>query len=1219
MTTGHNFPHSPRNARKTPRLAAGPIRLGLPFVAVLAGLIYWLLGTAGSLCCVAQVDSASRGLVHSFDLADQAWQVSLDGTQTWQPVRIGVPIEDQFSADFDGISWYRVTLDPTQLGIPRDARSLVLRFEAVATDCQVFANGILCGNHLGGWTPFVVPLAPALEMSHRADSDTEPGSIEITVRVDEKVGHNTQGFLPVIAPHFGGIWQGVTLEHSRPIDSKAVPWILNDSLSCWPDANLASLHVHGQLVGWRDMSTVAGILRVRAGGQTFEFQLAPPAAAAIPTESPNDRRDSINNRSQRSSAGSEQHAAAQNGGATDKAPVVLDEQGHFSLQVPLPAGLDLWSPASPKQHELQVDWSPANDANEKQTLRRKFALRKFAAEGKLFLLNDQPIQLRGILNWGYAPPSVAPSLDENWMRREIEFAQARGFNLMKFCLWIPPRRYLELCDEMGMLAWIEYPAWHPQLTPEFLQPLEREYGEFFRHVRPHGSVVLHSLTCETGPSADLAVLTRLYELCKSAVPGAVVEDDSSWISWNRVHDFYDDHPYGNNHTWVATLTRLKSYIAERTEKPLILGEAIAADTWWPTTVASHSLPRHLEPWFAETNRRWVATVGAHIMPQRAAADIHQRLTDDSIRYAHLMRKYQIETYRREAPTSGYVVSVLRDFPKASMGLIDFAEHPKSPADAWSFQRDTMLLLSTADDRRSFASGSTASLPIEISHFGLHLNGGSQAELVVRLRHDRDGVSRRTTLALPRAGELASTEFEFELPEVDEPTPMELEAELVAAGEGTRAQPLATNRWRLWVFPDPQNPSSEIRDAIQLKLHPTVPSQEYAEAFSRNVSQPDFEQQFNRQLENWRSSLPESEGHERQLLLVHRLDSETLAHLEDGGNAILFPDGTPGSMPINPHWFLRGGPVATESLGAGDVPWNRGGFFAELQHFDLAGPVVSQVGPWLGVGFEAGLPSETAGESQEESNPESPVSAQLVCGLWDNHDLRETRTHGQLFWIPVGGRGRLWVCTLNLWGKHNSAGQWMLGQLLHAAAKPAAEVTAETQAAGLANAARLHSEIDSADIELGRRRWKFRPDAEQRGEAAGWYATSVEDALWTEIGIDRHWESQGFAELDGWAWYRLEIEIPEDWSADKAYLNFTGVDDHYRLFVAGKYIGMDGDIEKRQTAFDHRRSWEITEHVRAGEKLTIAIAVYDWFGAGGIFRPVTLSSSPLSQLPPFLKR
>ena len=66
------------------------------------------------------------------------------------------------------------------------------------------------------------------------------------------------------------------------------------------------------------------------------------------------------------------------------------------------------------------------------------------------------------------------------------------------------------------------------------------------------------------------------------LPGAIVEDDSSWIEWNRVTDFYDDHPYGNNHTWVKTLHRLRDYKALGV-KPLVLGEAIAADTWTPSS------------------------------------------------------------------------------------------------------------------------------------------------------------------------------------------------------------------------------------------------------------------------------------------------------------------------------------------------------------------------------------------------------------------------------------------------------------------------------------------------------------------------------------------------------------------------------------------------------------------------------------------------------------
>jgi hypothetical protein len=59
---------------------------------------------------------------------------------------------------------------------------------------------------------------------------------------------------------------------------------------------------------------------------------------------------------------------------------------------------------------------------------------------------------------------------------------------MKFCLWVPPKRSLELADEIRMLTWMEYPTWHPTLTTEFLEPLCREFVEFFDYDRNHPSI-----------------------------------------------------------------------------------------------------------------------------------------------------------------------------------------------------------------------------------------------------------------------------------------------------------------------------------------------------------------------------------------------------------------------------------------------------------------------------------------------------------------------------------------------------------------------------------------------------------------------------------------------------------------------------------------------------------------------------------------------------------
>src|SRR5690606_19945006 len=118
--------------------------------------------------------------------------------------------------------------------------------------------------------------------------------------------------------------------------------------------------------------------------------------------------------------------------------------------------------------------------------------------------------------------------------------------------------------------------------------------------------------------------------------------------------FYDDHPYGNNDTWPATLDRLNAHIEAREAKPLLLGEAIAADTWPDLEVADAAAwwaPIHLE-----AQRAWAERIAA-----RFGEEVKARLTPWSLRFAMNQRKDQIETFREVVPEGGYVVSVARDF------------------------------------------------------------------------------------------------------------------------------------------------------------------------------------------------------------------------------------------------------------------------------------------------------------------------------------------------------------------------------------------------------------------------------------------------------------------------------------------------------------------------------------------------------------------------------
>ncbi|MFM7929833.1 MAG: hypothetical protein ACKO9Q_19180, partial [Pirellula sp.] len=220
--------------------------------------------------------------------------------------------------------------------------------------------------------------------------------------------------------------------------------------------------------------------------------------------------------------------------------------------------------------------------------------------------------------------------------------------------------------------------------------------------------------------------------------------------------------------------------------------------------------------------------------------------------------------------------------------------------------------------------------------------------------------------------------------------------------------------------------------------------------------------------------------------------------------LLIPDGQKGSLPIAEHWFLRGGPIVSA-----DSYWDRfHGLLVDLQHFDLAGPVVPDV-QWL-----------------DQLTP-------LVM-LWDNHDIATVKTHGLLFATKIGS-GVMLVDCLNHGDGQGAAGARLFDEVLR---------WLETRPAERIAAMRLGSIEGMRDTLRGRtlsftdRVWTFQPDPMNRGLESGWQSKTLTDDNregWKEISIGKHWEAFGYEGLDGWAWYRTQVTMPEDWPAGNCYL------------------------------------------------------------------------------------
>lgn len=284
---------------------------------------------------------------------------------------------------------------------------------------------------------------------------------------------------------------------------------------------------------------------------------------------------------------------------------------------------------------LGVRWTGARDIEIRNAAAaiRPAATQRSAVRGTQLLVDGEPVRVRGILHWGYYPELGNPWPSEATMRREIKEFQQLGFNLIKFCLWVPPPRYLELCDEVGMLVWQEYPVWAAPLDD---RAFVREFEELFSQDGPHPCVILRSLTCEND-HIDADFGRELVELAHRTIPGCLILDNSAWMCTERCGDFHDEHQYLHNAQWKYYGQRMRGKLT----KPLLLGETIAVDA-------------EQEP-------------------------------DLSIALA--VRRFQIETLARDLPDAGYVVAVARDIRGASFGLFNIRGESKHQAAQWGWQRE----------------------------------------------------------------------------------------------------------------------------------------------------------------------------------------------------------------------------------------------------------------------------------------------------------------------------------------------------------------------------------------------------------------------------------------------------------------------------------------------------------------------------------------------------
>ncbi len=113
--------------------------------------------------------------------------------------------------------------------------------------------------------------------------------------------------------------------------------------------------------------------------------------------------------------------------------------------------------------------------------------------------------------------------------------------------------------------------------------------------------------------------------------------------------------------------------------------------------------------------------------------------------------------------------------------------------------------------------------------------------------------------------------------------------------------------------------------------------------------------------------------------------------------------------------------------------------------------------------------------------------------------------------------------------------------------------------------------------------------------------------WTTLQVPGHWDTQGWPDLDGTAWYYATFTCPEAIKKEALFLVLGRIDDQEIVYINGTKIG-DTKSLRRQLSFwdrteDYRlfRAYPIPEGVLNDTgKNSISVKVNDLMGEGGIY-------------------
>lgn len=366
------------------------------------------------------------------------WEFRKSIDESWESVNL----PHTFNIDayqqrnyYQGKGFYRRTLVLPEIVAER---RYYMKIDAASKAANIRVNGKEVGSHVGGYTACIVDITEYIRKENLIEITVDNGRKDIT---------------PISADFtfWGGIYRDV--------------WLISTPKQHFNMSNMGS---DGIFISTPVVNEKRGVLKVKCEvtNDSHESSILEVRSAIY---SPQGKLLQTIKQKQKLKSGE----------------TYIFENTSGAIESP-----DLWNPETPSLYLVKTTLVDPKSGKLLDEKNHKVGFRWFTFDGsKGFFLNGKSYKLRGLnRHQDQAPAGVA--LDDEAHRRDIFLMKELGCNFIRISHFPQDDAILEMCDELGLLAWEEIPIINivPN-TPGYDDNCEYNLREMIRQHYNHSSVI----------------------------------------------------------------------------------------------------------------------------------------------------------------------------------------------------------------------------------------------------------------------------------------------------------------------------------------------------------------------------------------------------------------------------------------------------------------------------------------------------------------------------------------------------------------------------------------------------------------------------------------------------------------------------------------------------------------------------------------------------------